>query len=107
MSLDFRLKKMQMTTVFDSNITHNLGKMADAVGVYYALWHPEEKGYKTALDIISILEEGLKQLELEPEKFKKFNAPNGWGKYEHFVPFVKGCLSACKTYPDALLDPSA
>lgn len=28
--------------VFSQNVTHNLGKMADAAGIYYALWRPEE-----------------------------------------------------------------
>jgi hypothetical protein len=27
---------------YQSNITHNLGSMAEAAGIYQALWHPEE-----------------------------------------------------------------
>lgn len=26
--------------LYESNITHNLGKMADNAGIYYALWRP-------------------------------------------------------------------
>lgn len=29
-------------TLFDANITHNLGQMADAAGIYIALWTPGE-----------------------------------------------------------------
>ena len=101
MSLDFSLSRIQETEVYSGNITHNLGEMADKAGIYYALWRPEEKGYKLAKDIILILEKGLKTLKEKPEYYQKFNAENGWGLYEHFVPFVEEVLNACKEYPDA------
>jgi len=104
MSLDFYLTYNcdgNRITVFDSNITHNLGKMADKAGIYYALWRPEEKGYKKAKDIVVILEKGLEKLKAKPKYFNKFNASNGWGTYEHFVPFVEAVLEACKQYPKA------
>ena len=90
-------------TVFDRNITHNLNKMADEAGIYEALWRPDENGYEKASDITPILEEGLKKLKADPEHFAKFNAPNDWGMYEHFVPFVEEVLEACKKYPNALI----
>ncbi len=106
MSLDFSLKQMQMSRVFDTNITHNLNKMADEAGIYYALWRPEEKGWKEGKDIIEVLEKGLKELKNRPEHYKKFDAENGWGTYEHFVPFVEEVLKACKEYPDAEIEVS-
>lgn len=45
MSLDFCLQYKNdgnEISVFDRNITHNLGNMADKSGIYYALWRPEE-----------------------------------------------------------------
>lgn len=104
MSLDFCLQYEEdghEISVFDSNITHNLGKMADKAGIYYALWRPEEKGWVYAKDIIKVLEKGLKKLKDKPKYFEKFNSPNGWGMYEHFVPFVEEVLEACKKYPNA------
>jgi len=106
MSLDFSLTKIQQTEVFSSNITHNLGKMADKAGIYYALWRPEEKGWKAASEIIPILEKGIKKLKAKPEYYKKFDAENGWGLYEHFVPFVEDILYNCKKYPDAIISVS-
>lgn len=106
MSLDFYLTRVQETTVFDANITHNLGKMADEAGIYYALWRPEEKGFVTASDIIPILEKGLEDLKARPEYFEQFNAENGWGLYKHFVPFVEEVLNACREYPDAKISVS-
>ena len=101
MSLDFSLVKTCPTIVFDTNITHNLGTMADKAGIYFVLWRPEEKGYKTASDIIPILEKGLKKLKARPKYYSKFNSLNDWGLYEHFVPFVEDVLRACKENPDA------
>jgi hypothetical protein len=106
MSLDFCLERTQPTTVFDANITHNLGRMADEAGVYEVLWRPKENGYQKAGQIIPILREGIALLESDPPRFEKFNAKNGWGLYEHFVPFVKSVLAACEKYPDADIEVS-
>lgn len=106
MSLDFYLTRIKPTTVFDANITHNLGEMAEKAGIYYALWRPEEKGFKLAKDIILVLEKGLEKLKSKPSYYKKFNSDNGWGLYEHFVPFVEEVLNACKEFPDAEINVS-
>jgi len=101
MSLDFYLERVQLTTVFDKNITHNLAEMAEKAGIYEALWRPDEHGYKKAEQIIPILKKGIEQLESRPDYFKQFDSPNGWGLYIHFLPFVKEVLAACEEYPDA------
>jgi hypothetical protein len=108
-------------TLFDANITHNLGRMASEAGIYEALWRPhrlkpgydipednynEERVFENnnvtlAKEILAILEKGLKDLKEKPEHFKQFDASNGWGTYEHFVPFVAQVLQACKDYPEA------
>jgi hypothetical protein len=89
--------------VFDRNITHNLTEMADEAGIYEVLWRPEKNGYLHAKDIIPTLKDGLDKLEADPEYYKKFDSPNGWGLYIHFVPFVKAVLNACEEYPDAII----
>jgi len=105
MSLDVYLNDPTATYETDSlywaNITHNLGKMAGEAGIYKALWRPEEIEAKYAKDIIEIVEKGLADLKARPEYFEQFNSPNGWGMYEHFVPFVEKYLEALKEYPDA------
>lgn len=109
MSLDFYLHYEvdgNQISVFDTNITHNLGTMAEEAGIYYALWRPEEKGYEKASDIIPILEKGLADLKEKPDFFRTFNSSNGWGIYENFVPFVEGVLEACKQYPNAKISVS-
>lgn len=101
MSLSVYLMQIQPTEVFWANITHNLAEMADKAGIYEALWRPEEIGIKRAQELIPILEEGLRELKANPEYYKQFNSPNGWGKYESLVKFCEEYLEACKNFPDA------
>lgn len=101
MSLDVTLTQPMPTRVFESNITHNLNKMAEEAGIYKHLWRPEEIDITKAEQLIEPLEKGLVLLKSDPERFKKFDAPNGWGLYEHLVGFVEEYLKACKKYPDA------
>ena len=118
MSLDVSLKRKRWISyddappiedyeyLYDANITHNLGEMAERSGIYEALWRPEEIGKTKASEIIPLLEKGLADLKSRPEYFKKFNSPNGWGMYEHFVPFVEEYLEACKEYHNAIIEVS-
>ena len=104
MSLDFYLVKRctcreMEEELFWKNITHNLGKMAAEAGIYKCLWHPEEE--TKAKDIIGNLEDGLKKLKDDPQHYRKFDNPGGWGKYENFVNFVEVVLDACIEFPDA------
>ena len=89
MSLDVNLRVKGEGEVFSSNITHNLGKMASACGVYYACWRPEEINCTRAKHILPMLEDGVKNLESYPEFYKTFDSPNGWGLYIHFLPWLK------------------
>lgn len=110
MSLDVSLLDPTATyeteELYTANITHNLNKMADAAGIYEALWRPEEKGYTVAAHLIRPLTIGLRRLKASPSKYEKFNAENGWGLYENFVPFVEKYLEACKEYPEAKIEVS-
>lgn len=89
--------------VFWSNITHNLGKMAAAAGIYDVLWRPDENGVTKAGQLVEPLKAGLAKLKETPDEFKIFNAPNGWGLYEHFIPWVEAYLAACEKWPEALV----
>lgn len=106
MSLDVSLRAVRPTEVYSANITHNLGRMADAAGIYKALWRPEEIGITTASQLIDPLRTGLEKLESEPEKYSHFDAPNGWGVHKHLVAFVAEYLAACEANPDATVSTS-
>lgn len=90
--------------VFDANITHNLGKMAEAAGIYYACWQPDKIGAAKANDILPILEKGYKDMEERPEYYRQFDAENGWGTYKDFMPWIKEYMEACRAYPDATIE---
>ncbi|MDR0605292.1 MAG: hypothetical protein LBG80_13400 [Bacteroidales bacterium] len=44
------------------------------------------------------------ELEANPDKYKAYNPPNGWGSYENFVSFCKSVLQKCSEYPDAVIE---
>ena len=109
MSLDVDLMITKPTSVYDGNITHNLGKMAGEVKLsngmtlYDVLWRPDEHGLKFAREISELLNEGWNTLLSEPEHFKQWDPENGWGSYEGLVDFVYKYRNACWDNPDAEL----
>lgn len=89
--------------IYDANITHNLTTMADKAGVYKHLWRPEELGISVSKDLIEPLTKGLAKLESNPAYYKQFDAANGWGVYDDFVPWVRKYLAACIENPEAII----
>jgi len=98
--------KTVLPNLFNANITHNLNKMAEAAGIYKALWRPEEIGITKAGDLISFLEAGLKTMKDDPSKFIIHNPSNGWGSYKDFIPWIEHYLAACKEHPNATVSVS-
>lgn len=88
---------------FEANITHNLGTMAEKAGIYQHLWRPEELGITKAGELIEPIRMGLLDMKARPEYYRQFDSPNGWGRYDHFVPWIEEYLRACINYPDAVI----
>lgn len=88
-------------TVFDANITHNLGHMARVAGVYDCVWRPDENGIERALELIEPLRAGIAAMKDDPDRFRVFDSPNGWGLYENFLPWLEKLLEACEKHPTA------
>jgi len=88
------------------NVTHNMNNMAKAVGLYQVLWSPEEVGITMASQMIEPLEEAIKELVANPDKYKAYNPANGWGSYDIFVSFCRSVLSTCEENPDAIIEVS-
>jgi hypothetical protein len=109
MSLDVDLMVTQPVSVYEGNITHNLADMASHVELsngltlYQVLWRPDEHELKFARDISDLLDEGWNILLADPEKYKKYNPPNGWGSYDGLERFVYNYRNACRDIPDAEL----
>lgn len=87
--------------VYSGNITHNLNKMADEAGIYELLWRPEEIGVTKARQIIAPLEIAIADMVANRDKYAQHSAPNGWGTYDQFIPWLEDYLRACKENPEA------
>ena len=105
MSLDIWLTKPAVAEieVFDANITHNLGKMAEEANIYGILWRPEEHGITHAWQLIGPLREALEEMKEYQNRFKRHDADNGWGTYKDFLPWLERLLGACVECPGATI----
>ena len=101
MSLDISLKATIETYVVDTNITHNLTGMWKEAGIYSALY--ESKG-KTAKEVLPSLEKGLHLMKNEPERFKQYDSPNGWGTYKDALPWLSELVAEFKRFPDGIIE---
>jgi hypothetical protein len=106
MSLDIDLIETSPHSVFDANITHNLNKMADAAGIYEALWHPERTTIKKASELAAVLLPAIADMKARPDFYKQFDAENGWGTYREFIPWLDRLYDACIEHPDASIQVS-
>jgi hypothetical protein len=97
------LRKHAGEVLYEANITHNLNTMAEAAGIYQALWRPEEVGITHASQLVEPLSEGLFLLQSDPARFEVMNPSNGWGDYDGLVKFVADYLEAAKEHPQALV----
>lgn len=97
----FTVASEETEDVYSANITHNLNQMADAAGIYQALWRPEEIGITHARQLIEPLRSGLETLRSDPARFSALNPSNGWGSYDRLVRFIMDYLEACCNYPTA------
>lgn len=101
MSLDISLIEKRPTEVFEANITHNLNRMAEAAGIYRYLWRFEETGLTQAWQLIGVLDQAIQDMKARPEHYRQFDAANGWGKFDDFVPWLERLLTACREHPEA------
>ena len=102
MSLDVTLME-NGEEVYSANITHNLNEMAKVAGIYSELWRPEDVCAIFAKDIVVEIANGLKKMVENPAVYEKYNAPNGWGTYNNFLPWVAKYLRACRDHPNAVI----
>ena len=91
-------------SIFDENITHNLGTMAKEVktgkegtSLYDLLWHPYESGFPIVTDeYIELVDNGLDYLKKNRKMLEKYNPPNGWGSYSGLLDFTKNLVFSLK-----------
>jgi hypothetical protein len=85
-------------TLADFNITHNVAEMWRQAGCYEALY---ESHGRIAGDFIDSLNEAVKAMRADPEKFSVLDATNGWGTYSDAFPWLQSVRDAFERYPKA------
>lgn len=90
--------------VFQTNITHNVGKMASEARVYNCIWAPKAVGIKKAEDLLPFIEKGLGLMMADPQKFKELEAKNGWGTYKQFFSWLEILRDTCLEHPEAEIE---
>lgn len=79
------------------NVTYNLGEMwCQAAGRDGRLIPIDGMSAKQSLDILI---PALENLRSDPQRFKKFNPPNGWGDYGGLVHTLEEMIKAVKLNP--------
>lgn len=91
MSLSFYLYNDD-EEILSLDISHNAGEMAEEIGIYKFLWHPEKNGIKKASQLIPILQKAIEEI----------------GKREDFCctfeKFVTKIFIACIKNPNARIE---
>ena len=101
MGLDISLVKKEH--LMDMNITHNLTPMWKKAGIYDALYNSE---CYEARDVLPVLIDGLNHMIANQEEYEKLNSPNGWGVYEHAVPWLSELIVEFKNNPRGIIEVS-
>lgn len=83
--------------------THNLQPMWKAAGCLDALY---ERDGAMAYTIERELSEALARMKTDPDRFRAFNPPNGWGDYDGAVRALERGLANVRAFPTARLDVS-
>lgn len=79
----------------EANMTYNVAPMfREAVGTSPSDWDGME-----AAKVAAICTAILHAFNLEPDRFKKLNPPNGWGDFEGARAFIQLILDACRAAP--------
>lgn len=58
---------------------------------------------KPAGECVAVLDEAIKQMIAEPEKYKAFNAKNGWGSYDTLLPALQRLFQNFRNHPKAIV----
>jgi len=86
-------------TLASFNCTYNLGEMLRAAG--FPEW--DALTGAPASETGGMLRSVADKLRADPEQFKTYNPPNGWGTYEGAIEFLNEFAAACAAHPKATI----
>lgn len=85
------------------NMTSNLRAMFVDFGAY-----PKDFNGKTGQEVAQQIHDALKRIVDAPlATLEGYNAPNGWGKWEHGLKFLMEIRDAGDAYPEAIVEATA
>ena len=58
---------------------------------------------KLAGECVVVLGDAIEVMRGDPEKYRKFDAPNGWGTYDTLVPALERLLLTMRRHPKAIV----
>ena len=82
---------------YDGNITYNVYKMLE---VAFGENHLKKWNDLSCDKFIKDLEEGYIDIKENPEKYRKYDSPNGWGTYETTLYSIEKLYEAIKKYAE-------
>lgn len=97
MSADYWLETDNCHAHHSVNVTYNLGKMLREAG------HPEWQALKgaPASEVAGVMDAVARTLRSDPDRFRAFNPPNGWGTYEGAIEYAEAFRDMCSEHPEA------
>lgn len=81
------------------NVTYNNGPVLRAAG--FPDWHALIEA--PASEAAGMLRSVADKLRSDPEQFKAYDPPNGWGGYEDAIDFVEDFAAKCAAHPRATI----
>src|SRR5215472_3718427 len=78
------------------NFTSNCAPMWCAAGIDFAAISGSTAGM-----VAPDLERAIEALKADPERFRKMDAPNGWGTYDQLLPALEELLASWRAHPKA------
>lgn len=84
---------------FNTNITYNLSKMFTTAFNTGEYWLDELEGRK-GFEVIELLTNAIIRMVKDPDHFKQFDAPNGWGTFNDALPWLIQLKEECVKNPN-------
>lgn len=82
------------------NHTSNTAAMIKEVcGSYPSQWNG-----KRCADMYPVLMQGISLLNINPQRYKQFEDPGGWGTVPQVIEFLSKVADNCDRYPTAIIE---
>lgn len=91
------INKERVCYDYDGNITWNVRKMLE---VAFGENHLKKWNDLSCDKFFRDLEKGYIDMIKNPEKYRKYNSPNGWGTYETTLRIIQNLYETIKKYAE-------